>query len=276
MAETATGVSGEVMALVTQYGMNLVGAILLLIAGWIVAGWSARTLERALNRFGQVDVTLKRFAVGTMRYLVLILTGFLVLGQFGVETASLLALLGAAGLAVGLALQGTLSNVAAGVMLLILRPFKVGDYVEVAGHGGTVAEITLFLVELTTPDNVQISVPNSQAWGSAVKNYSALPTRRLDLTVGVAYEDDIGQALAAIREAATGDPRALAEPAPLFAVTALGESAVDITVRVWCNAGDYWPFRFDLNKTIKERLDAEGITIPFPQRVVHMARDAAE
>ena len=271
MPEQLTAVGAEVMALITHYGLNVVGAIVILIVGWLAAGWCAQAGGRALDRMERVDLTLRRFAVSLIRYLVLTLTGVAVLSQFGVQTASLITVIGAAGLAIGLALQGTLSNVAAGVMLLLLRPFKIGDYVEVAGHAGTVSAVTLFVVELTTPDNVQITVPNSQVWGAAVKNYSHNATRRVDLTIGIAYEDDIGRAMAAIQEAIAQDRRSLADPAPLVAVAALGESAVDLVVRVWCQADDYWPLHFHLNRAIKERLDTDGITIPYPQRVVHMA-----
>ena len=197
-----------------------------------------------------------------------------VLSQFGVETTSFIAVLGAAGLAVGLALQGTLSNVAAGVMLLLFRPFKIGDYIEGGGLAGTVKSISLFVTELATPDNVQIIAPNSQLWGSAIKNYSFHPTRRVEILIGIAYEDDIDKALAAIVDEVKKDSRVLADPAPMAAVTGLGDSSVNFTVRVWCNAADFWALKFDLTKKLKNRMDAENITIPYPQRTVHTVATA--
>ena len=265
----------QITELITGYGMDIIGAVVILIIGWIAAGWAARMTGRALGRFEKVDVTLARFFQSIVRYLVLILTVLAVLSQFGVQTASLITVLGAAGLAIGLALQGTLSNVAAGVMLLMFRPFKIGDYVEVGGVSGTVGAITLFVTEMDSPDNIHIVVPNAQVWGAAVKNYSYNPTRRCDIAVGIAYEDDIGKAIAAITSVIEADERAFTDPAPLVAVTDLGDSSVNFTVRAWCNAGDRWPMMLDLTKNIKERLDQEGISIPYPQRTIHMASASA-
>ncbi len=275
MENEVSVVATQITELITGYGMSIVGAVVILIIGWIGAGWAARMTGRALGRFEKVDVTLARFFQSIVRYLVLILTVLAVLSQFGVQTASLITVLGAAGLAIGLALQGTLSNVAAGVMLLMFRPFKIGDYVEVGGVSGTVGAITLFVTEMDSPDNIHIVVPNAQVWGSAVKNYSYNPTRRCEIAVGIAYEDDIGKAIAAITSVIEADDRAFTDPAPLVAVTDLGDSSVNVTVRAWCNAGDRWPMMLDLTKNIKERLDQEGITIPYPQRTVHMASPSA-
>ena len=190
--------------------------------------------------------------------------------QCGIETTSLIAVFGAAGLAIGLALQGTLSNVAAGVMLLIFRPFKVGDFVEAGGTAGTVKGITLFVSELATPDNVQILVPNSQVWGTIVKNYSHHETRRVDLVMGIDYADDIDKAQTVVERVVKADSRVLADPAPMVVVGNLGESSVDLTIRVWCQSGDYWPLKFDLTKTLKQEFDKEQLSIPFPQQTVHM------
>ena len=200
------------------------------------------------------------------------LTGLTVLSQFGVQTASLITVLAAGGLAIGLALQGTLASVAAGVMLLLFRPVRVGDYVEVAGYSGTVRAVTLFLTELTTSDNVHIVIPNAQVWGAAVKNYIYHDTRRCDLVIGVAYEADIDSAMVVINGVIAADDRAMGEPEPLVAVTALGDSAVDITVRVWSQASDLWSMRLDLIRNIKLALDAAGISIPYPQRTVHLVK----
>jgi small conductance mechanosensitive channel len=167
-------------------------------------------------------------------------------------------------------MQGTLSNVAAGVMLLIFRPFRVGDFVEVGGTAGGVAEIGLFSTTLNTPDNVRITVPNGGVYGATIKNYSANPNRRNDLAIGISYDDDIGKAITIIQGVLSSDARVLKEPAPVVAVAGLGDSSVDLVVRPWCTKEDYWPLRFDLTRTIKEQLEAGGCSIPYPQRDVHV------
>jgi small conductance mechanosensitive channel len=198
--------------LVVAYTPRVIGGILILIIGWMVAGWLARMTRRALNRVESVDPTLRNFFLSLVRYVVLILTGLAVLSQFGVQTASLIAVFGAAGLPIGLALQGTLSNLAAGVMLLLFRPFKVGDYIEGGGTAGSVRELTLFTTELATPDNVQIIVPNGELWGSIIKNHSFHETRRVDFELGIGYGDDIGTAMAVVREVLVADSRVQRSP----------------------------------------------------------------
>ena len=266
----------EITAVVTVYGLQVVGAVAILIVGWIASGWLSRMAGRGLRRIERMDETLARFFVSFVRYLALVITGLAVLSQFGVQMASLLVVLSTAGLAIGLALQGTLSNVAAGVMLLLFRPFKIGDYVQVAGHGGTVKAITLFVTEMATPDNVHIVVPNAQVWGASVVNYSHHDTRRVDIVVGIGYEDDIDAAMATILGLIAADDRAHADPEPVVAVADLGDNAVNFTVRIWCGAGDYWPLKFDMTKKIKEGLDAAGVNIPYPQRTVRLIGEAAE
>lgn len=255
---------------VTTYGLNVVGAIAILIVGLIIAGWAARAVDRGLARSSRVDDTLRGFFSSFAKYFIIVFTVLAVLAQFGVQTASLIAVFGAAGLAIGLALQGTLSNLAAGVMLLLFRPFKIGDYIEAAGLSGTVKSITLFVTEMATPDNVQVVVPNGELWGASIHNYSFHDTRRVDLTLGIGYEANIADAKAAILDEVGKDARAHADPAPMVAVLGLGESSVDLVVRVWCAAGDYWSLKFDLTEALKNRLDREGISIPFPHRTVHM------
>ncbi len=269
MEQSAGEVWDLVVGLVTPYGLSVVGAIVILVVGFVVAGWVRGSVNKALSGLKKVDATLRGFFSSLAYYAVVIFTVIAVLAQFGVQTTSFIAVLGAAGLAIGLALQGTLSNVAAGVMLLLFRPFKIGDYIEGGSLAGTVKSITLFVTELATPDNVQIIAPNSQLWGSAIKNYSYHPTRRVEIVIGIAYEDDIDKALAAIVDEAQKDSRVLPDPAPLAAVTDLGDSSVNFTVRVWCNAADFWGLKFDLTKKLKNRMDAEDITIPYPQRTVH-------
>jgi small conductance mechanosensitive channel len=275
MEESVGEVWTMVVALVTTYGLSVVGAIVILIVGFVIAGWVKKSVNSALSRLQRVDETLRGFFSSLAYYAVVVFTIIAVLSQFGVETTSFIAVLGAAGLAIGLALQGTLSNVAAGVMLLLFRPFKVGDYVEGGGLSGTVKSISLFVTELATPDNVQIIAPNAQLWGSAIKNYSFHATRRVDIAIGIAYEDDVEKALDAIIDESKKDSRVMADPAPMAAVTDLGDSSVNFTLRVWCNAADFWGLKFDLTKNLKKRMDAEGITIPYPQRTVHTVADAA-
>ncbi len=270
MDESARQIADEIIKLVTTYGLDVVGAIVILIVGWIAASWSERMVGRALGRSSRVDETLRTFFGNLVRYVVLIFTVLAVLDQFGVQTASLLAVFGAGALAIGLALQGTLTNVAAGVMLLIFRPFKIGDYVETAGHGGTVKALSLFVTELATPDNVQILIPNGQVWGSAVENYSAHPTRRVDIVMSIAYDDDISAAMETCNRVIADEPRIHADPEPFIGVAELADSSVNLVLRLWCDAGDYWPVKFDMTRKLKERFDSDGLTIPFPQRDLHL------
>jgi small conductance mechanosensitive channel len=256
--------------LITSYGLEVLGAIVMLIVGLWLSGWAKRATNAGLGRVRRIDATLRSFFANLARYAVLILTVIAVLNQFGVQTASLIAVLGAAGLAIGLALQGTLSNVAAGVMLLLFRPLSVGQFVEAGGTMGTVKEVNLFFTEMATLDNLKVVVPNSAIWSNNITNYSEYPTRRIDIVMGIAYDASIDDAMAVLRAAYEGDDRVLADPAPAMFVTNLAASSVDITVRLWCNAADLWALKTDLNKRFKEALDAEGIEIPFPQMTLHM------
>ncbi|MHA7837223.1 MAG: mechanosensitive ion channel family protein [bacterium] len=270
--QVANGVQSAVdmaIEMVSTWGISVVGAIVLLIVGRIAAGWIRRSVTKALTR-ANVDSSLVPFFSSMIYYVVIGVVLIAVLNLFGIETTSLIAVLGAAGLAVGLALQGTLSNFAAGVMLLIFRPIRVGDYVEVAGQGGTVAEISIFSTLLNTPDNVRITIPNAQVYGDTVKNYSFNDTRRVDLVMGIAYGDDIGKAIEIIERVVTSDERTLRDPEPTIAVNELADSSVNLVVRPWCNKADYWPLRFDLTRALKEELEAGGCHIPFPQRDVHV------
>ncbi len=256
------------------YALDLLGAVILLVVGWIVAGWVRRVLRRALMRLPAADATVSGVLSSLARYTILVLVLIAILAQFGVQTASILALLGTAGLAIGLALQGTLSNIAAGLMLLFLRPFSVGDYIDAEGIAGTVTEIGLFNTELTTFDGIYRAVPNSQIWSRAILNYSRLPTRRLDLSIGVDYGDDLERALSALRELLDGDARVLREPEPQVMVMALADSSVNLNLRCWAKIEDFWALKFDLTRQAKERVEAAGCTIPFPQRVVHTTASA--
>ena len=263
----------DVQQSLTEYGLDVVAAILILIVGLWAAGKVDAVIRKALERAKRVDAMLVSFFASAGRYLVLVLVGVAVLNRFGIETTSLIAVLGAAGLAIGLALQGTLSNVAAGVMLLIFRPFHVGDYVEAGGHAGTVKALNLFFTELATPDNIKIIVPNSDIWGSSIRNISAHNTRRVDFLVGVGYGTDLDHAMKALHEVITAESRALSDPEPLVAVSELGDSSVNFVVRVWTESSNYFPVLFDMTKAIKEKLDAEKIDIPFPTQTLHVVKD---
>ncbi len=258
------------VAFATSYGMNLLGAILILVIGWMIAGWSKRFVTRMLGKSTKVDVTLTSFLSSAVRYIIIIFTIIAVLGKFGVQTASLITILGAASLAIGLALQGTLSNVAAGVMLLIFRPFKIGDFINAAGHAGSVKNLGLFVTEMATGDNVQIIVPNSQIWGASIQNYSAHATRRVDLVIGIGYDDDIDNAIAEIGRVIEGDERAMKTPEAAVFVGELADNSVNIVVRVWTESGNYWPLKAALTKNIKHKFDEKSISFPYPQRDVHI------
>lgn len=270
MTDSATQMAETATQLLTGYGLNMLGGIVILIFGWTVAGWTRRAVNRGLGRVERIDATLRQFLASLVRYVIIVLTVLAVLSQFGIQTASLITVFGAASLAIGLALQGTLSNVAAGVMLLFFRPFRVGDYVEAGGHAGTVKSIDLFMTEFATPDNVRILVPNGQIWGGSVVNYSFHATRRLDLGVGIDYGDNIDTAIKAVKGVLAKDARINAEPEPMVVVGELADNSVNLIVRVWCGAGDYWPLKWDLTRAIKEALDKAGVSIPFPQRTVHV------
>ncbi|MCR8724861.1 mechanosensitive ion channel family protein [Frigidibacter sp. ROC022] len=253
---------------VIAIGLNLLYAVLILLAALYLSGWVKRRVQGIATRYPKVDVTLFSFLGSLAQYAVLAFAGVFILGRFGIQTTSLVALIGAAGLAIGLALQGTLSNLAAGVMLVIFRPFRVGDYIEGAGTAGTVKTINLFFTELATPANVQIIVPNGDIWASAITNYSVNETRRIDLTVGVGYGADLKQVDRVLAAIVAEEPRALADPAPFIKVANLGDSSVDFAVRVWVRRADWWDTKCDLTRAIKDRFDAEGIDIPFPTRTL--------
>lgn len=247
--------------------LNAGKALIVLIVGWIIAGWTGSTVRKRLKSVPQMDPTLSNFLGNMAKWVVLLIVLVMVLGVFGIQATSLVAILGAASLAIGLALQGTLSDLAAGFMLILFRPYKLGDYVEVNGTAGTVKDLNMFVTELVTPDNVQIIVPNGQAWGSTITNYSAHDTRRVDLVFGIDYGDSADAALKTILDIAEAEPRVLQDPEPWARVTGLGDSSVDITARLWCNADDYWELQFALTKSIKEAFDDKGITIPYPHSV---------
>ena len=270
MEKEMEAIADQVIEIVTVYGLDVVGALAILIIGWIAAGWVGRVVDRGLGRVPNMDSTLRPFLSNMERWTILAFVIVAVLNQFGVETTSIIAVLGAAGLAIGLALQGTLSNVAAGVMLLILRPFKIGDFVSAGSLSGTVVQIGLFTSELKTADGIYIMAPNSQIWNQVITNYGRNPTRRIDIQVGIAYDDDIDVAEKALQELMEGNDLVLKDPAPMTMVMALADSSVNINMRCWANTGDYWNALWALNKGAKAAVEGVGCTIPFPQRDVHL------
>jgi small conductance mechanosensitive channel len=228
-----------------------------------------KSVKKALER-GKTDPTLVPFVSSLTYYMVMAFVLIAVLGMVGIQTASMIAVLGAAGLAVGLALQGTMANFASGVMLLIFRPFQKGDFIEAAGVAGTVDTVGIFTTTLNTPDNVRIVLPNGTVWGQTIKNYATNATRRVDLVMGISYDDDIGAAIDTINNVLGNEPRLLQDPAPTVAVAELADSSVNIFVRPWCKKEDYWGVYCDLTRALKEQLEAGGCSIPYPQTDVHL------
>lgn len=261
----------QASALAVQYSFSILGAIILLIVGWIIAGLLHRWALGGLSRVRGIDKTLAHFFSNIIRYAVLVLVFVTVLGQFGVQTASIIAALGAIGLAIGLALQGTLQNIAAGIMLLVLRPFRVGEYIDASGVSGTIVEIGLFATELKTFDGLYRLAPNSTLWNTPVTNYSRLPTRRHDLQIGIGYEDDIDLAMETMMELANAEPRILRDPEPGVFIDSLGDSAVVLTLRYWVGSPEWWNTTRDMIKRVKQAFDEKGISIPFPQVTYHNA-----
>ena len=259
-----------VVAITIEYGVNIVGAIVLLIIGWTVSGWARRGIRHALERVPRMDETLKPFLAKLVWYVIMAFGLVAVLSQFGVQTTSVIAVLGAAGLAIGLALQGTLANVASGVMLLFLRPFNIGDYVDAGGIAGTVVEIGLFNTEIKTSKGLCLIVPNKIIWESPITNFSRNPTRRFDITVSISYGDDVNGATDLLMGLLTGDERILDDPEPLAVVEELGDSAVIINLRAWTRAEEFWAAVWDLKKAIKVEFEVAGYSIPFPQRDIHI------
>lgn len=254
---------------VAVWAPKVVAAVAVLLIGWMFAGWVRSAARKALRK-SPIDDILIPFLSGMIHVLVIVIVAVTAMGVVGISTASFVAVLGAAGLAIALAFQGTFSNFAAGIMLLTFRPFNVGDFVEVGGGSGSVKEVGIFSCVLNTGDNVQIRVPNSQIFGATIRNFSANDTRRIDLVIGVAYDDDLGVAVRTCMDTISADPRVLADPAPVVAVHELGDSSVNLVVRPWVVKDDYWTTRWDLTRALKENLEKAGCSIPFPQRDLHV------
>lgn len=274
--ENYTKAASEMFTSGLDYTLSLATAIALLIAGFIIAGWVSRTIRRRLEAIDKFDRTLIPILSQIARYAILVFTGILVLAEFGVQTTSIIAVLGAAGLAIGLALQGTLQNVAAGLMLLMLRPFRVGDTIDAAGVMGTVDEIGMFMTRMRTAQGIFVAVPNSSIWSGTIFNYSLHPRRRLDMMIGISYDDDIDKARALILELAKADERVSSDPEPVVLVKGLGDSSVDLQLRAWIRRQDFWDVNFELTRAVKYKLDEAGISIPYPHRQIVMTGGAAQ
>lgn len=267
--ENAEQIFVQVQEVVAVYGLRVLAALAILFFGRIAAGWVRRLVSRMMSS-GRADPIITGFVSSITYVAAMVFVVLAALGQLGIQTTSFIAVLGAAGLAIGLALQGSLSNFAAGFLLIMFRPFKVGDFIEGAGVSGSVETIQIFTTTLRTPDNKTVIVPNAKLLDDNITNYSAKETRRVDMTVGVSYDADLSEVKRILSEIAAGDSRVRPEPAPLIAVSELADNSVNLVMRVWTKTGDYWALRFDTIETIKKRFDEAGIGIPYPQRDVHL------
>jgi len=268
------GSSERLREIVQIYGFKLLAAVAIFVAGRVAVSVAA-SVSRKLMRKGGMDETLVNFLSSLVKLGLLAFVVIASLGALGIQTTSLVAILGAAGLAVGLAMQGSLSNFAAGVLLMIFRPFKTGDFIEAGGSMGAVKEVSVFTTTLTTPDNKLVIVPNGTITTGNITNYSALPIRRVDMVFGTSYGDDLKKAKAALDRIVKNDPRVLADPAPVVAVSELGDSSVNFVVRPWVKKEDYWAVFWDVHEQVKLTFDGQGISIPFPQRDVHLYKESA-
>ena len=265
----------KLIELVQSYGLPLIWAIVVFIVGRIVARIITKVVVKMMSR-ANIDETLIKFTKTVIYVALMIFVILASLGKLGIETTSFAAILAAAGLAIGLSLQGTLGNFASGFMLILFRPFKVGDFVEAGGVSGVVEEIQIFSTRMRSGDNKEITVPNGQIVGSTITNYSAKETRRVDLVVGVGYNDDLKKVRAVLEDILAKDERILKDPAPTIGVSELADSSVNFVVRPWVKSGDYWPVLFDTQETVKLRFDAEGISIPYPQQDLHIVKHVKE
>ncbi|HIG78650.1 MAG TPA: mechanosensitive ion channel [Cycloclasticus sp.] len=265
----------QIQALLTVYGLKVIAALAIFIIGKMIAKAVKAGIAKTMTK-AKSDPILISFTTNMIYAALLAFVIIAALGQLGIQTTSFIAILGAAGLAIGLALQGSLSNFSAGVLMIIFRPFKQGDFIEGAGVAGIVEEVHIFNTVLRTGDNKTIIIPNDALMGGNIINYSTQPTRRLDLVVGIGYDDDIKKAKNILNELMANDERILKDPAPTLGLLELADSSVNFAVRPWVNSSDYWGVHFDLLESIKLRFDAEGISIPYPQQDVHLHRSACD
>ena len=262
----------QLQAVVAQYGLQVLGALATVIIGIWLAKILSKSLGKVLNK-KSVDQTLVKFVVSLVKIALITFVIISAASQVGIQTASFVAVIGAAGLAIGFALQGSLSNLAAGVMLIIFKPIKVGDYIEGGGSAGSVESVGIFITTLTTPDNKVVYIPNSTLTGGNIINYSAKDRRRVDMVFGIGYSDDIDKAKNVIQSVLNSNSRILKDPAPQIVVSELGDSSVNFNVRPWVNTPDYWGVFFETTEQIKKKFDEQNISIPFPQRDVHMIQN---
>jgi small conductance mechanosensitive channel len=262
----------QAQTLLMELGPSVLAAIVIFVVGRWIAKIITKLVARVASK-AKVDPILVKF-MGSVTYAVLLMLVIIsALGKLGINTTSFVAIVGAAGLAIGFAFQGTLGNLASGVMLILFRPFKTGDYIEAGGTAGTVEEVQIFATILRTPDNKRIIIPNGTVVGGNITNYSANPTRRVDMVFGIGYGDDLRKAKSLLETIVKEHPQVLADPAPTIAVSELADSSVNFVVRPWVNTADYWTVYFDITETVKLRLDQEGISIPFPQHDVHLFKE---
>ncbi|THJ38814.1 MULTISPECIES: mechanosensitive ion channel domain-containing protein [Aeromonas] len=260
--------------LLIEYGVNIAAALLTLLVGYIAANLISGGVVKVMQA-RKLDTTVTHFVGSILKYAILVFVVIAALGRVGVQTASFVAIIGAAGLAIGLALQGSLSNFAAGFLLIIFRPIKAGEFIEVAGTAGVVQSVQLFTTALTSGDNKMVVVPNSAILNGTIVNYSRMDTRRVDMTFGIGYGSDLRKAKQILERLVSEEPRILKDPAATIAVAALADSSVNIVVRPWVKTADYWGVWFDFHENVKLTFDAEGIEIPFPQMVMHMQKPQA-
>jgi len=265
------GLFAKVQTLGIDFGIKAITALVIFYVGRIVARFIAKGIQKAMQS-RKVDKILDSFVSNLAYWAMMMFVIIAAINQIGVQTTSLIAIMGAAGLAIGLSLQGSLANFAAGVLIVMFRPYRVGDFVEAAGISGTVVQVQILTTVLKTGDNKQIVVPNGQIMGSIITNYSAHDTRRVELTVGVSYDDDIDKVRSTLQDLIDADERVFKDPAPLIAVSELADSSVNFTVRIWVNSSDYSAVKYGLTEAIKKRFDKEGISFPYPQRDVHLIK----
>ncbi|NNG27133.1 MAG: mechanosensitive ion channel [Ignavibacteriaceae bacterium] len=259
----------QVRELAVSFGLNIIAALAILVIGIWIIKLIRRIIEKRLDK-REIDPTLAKFLLNLIYFVLLTVVILAALSQLGIETTSFIAILGAAGLAVGLALQGSLANFASGVLLIIFRPFKVDDFVKLADEEGFVEKIQIFTTQIKTFDNRTIIIPNSIITGGKITNYTTKEIRRVDLSIGISYSDNIKHAIESLMEILNNHPKVLKDPAPFVGVTGYGDSSIDLTLRPWSKTEDYWDVFFEINHSIKEQFDTKGVSIPFPQRDVHL------
>jgi len=257
---------------IASYGLNVLAALIILVVGLWLAKKIRGLFQSTLTK-RNVDPTLIGFFSSMLYGALVVFVVIAAISKLGIQTTSFIAVLGAAGLAVGLALQGSLSNFASGVLLILFKPFVAGNFVKIGGEMGSVVQVGMLHTELKSPENIKIIMPNSQIMGGSITNFSAHDTRRVDMVIGVSYADDLSKVMSVLNDMIASDERVLQEPEPFVGVSELADSSINFVVRPWTKSSDFWQFKCDFQKAVKERFDAEGISIPFPQRDVHLFQE---